>query len=53
MTERQFTLPESRNLEEHPSRQRPQFNVLWMGSLRPRRGLEVEVAVLTEARVLL
>lgn len=35
------------------SRQRPQFNVPWTGPLQVRRGLEVEVAVVAEARVLL
>lgn len=35
------------------SRQRPQFNVPWTGPLQVGRGLEVEVAVVAEARVLL
>lgn len=38
---------------ELSSRQWPQFNVLWIGSFQVRRGLEVEVAVVAEVRVLL
>lgn len=35
------------------SRQRLQFNVPWTGPLQVGRGLEVKVAVVAEARVLL